>query len=49
MLKKLISPICVVVLLAAASSSYAQVYSPDIAKVGQVDTTNLKTMVQESL
>ena len=38
---------CAAIVAMASSSLVPQVYSPDISKVGQVDTTNLKTMVQQ--
>lgn len=47
MTKKIILSLGATVLLAVSMSMKAQVYSPQITKVGQVDTTNLKTMVQQ--
>jgi hypothetical protein len=47
MSKKLVLALCATVVVSAALNLRAQVYSPQITKVGQVDTTNLKTMVQQ--
>ncbi len=47
MFKKFVYFLCATVLLAASTNICAQVYSPQITKVGEVDTTNLKSMVQE--
>ncbi len=47
MSKKIAFIVCTVALLAASNTLDAQVYSPDIVKVGQADTTNLKALVAD--
>lgn len=44
--RRIVLMITVAALIASSRGLYAQVYSPDIAKVGQADTTNLKSLVQ---
>lgn len=47
MYRRTILTLLAAVLLAVCSSSFAQVYSPDLTKVGQADTTSLKTLAQD--
>ncbi len=46
MSKKIVLTLCAAVLFSASASLFAQVYSPDISKAGQVDTTNLKSVAE---
>lgn len=47
MFKKIALTLCGALLLTVTANLYAQVYSPEIIKVGQTDTTNLKALAAD--